>query len=70
MPKVSRDLQAGADAKRKNEDNATALIWAGFAGHDECIELLLNAGADANVLTSLPNMLQWVHIIVHVWSGF
>ena len=49
---VQRLIQAGAGVNRRSKDNKTSLILAGAEGHDKCVELLLNAGADVNVLTS------------------
>ena len=43
-------LDGGADpnAKRSDDEGATALIWAAYGDHAEIVKLLLEAGADVN----------------------
>ena len=48
-------LETGAEERDRKTNNETALIVAGFVGHDKCVELLLNAGADVNTLTFSVN---------------
>ena len=47
------NIRMGTDVNR-SEENETELTPARFEGPDRCIELLLNAGADVNALTSGP----------------
>ena len=39
-------LETGVDLEARNEDGATALILAAFAGETEIVQTLVNAGAD------------------------
>ena len=50
----SKDIKTGADVNRKSEKNETALKDARVEGPVKCIEMLLNAGADVNAVTSGP----------------
>src|SRR5262245_50987542 len=45
---VKELLLRGATVNNRAKSGATALIWAGEAGHIEIVTLLLNSGADPN----------------------
>jgi ankyrin repeat protein len=48
------------------QDGNTALNVAAFKGHTQVVEVLLNAGASADI----PNMVRDIHIYTHIhtWS--
>jgi ankyrin repeat protein len=41
-------IDAGAGVNAKDEDGATALLWAAVEGHTETAKVLIDAGADVN----------------------
>jgi ankyrin repeat protein len=43
---VKRLLAKGADVGEKDQDGATALMWAAYHGYPEITKILIKAGAD------------------------
>ena len=41
-------IKAGADVNKRNKFGDIALRYAAVNGHNQCISLLLNGGADVN----------------------
>ena len=49
------------------QDGGTALMMASQAGHIECVQMLLDKGADVNIMTRVSGVIiHCVHAMQHV----